>query len=208
MPTYLQFSPIPDLEGSRAVQRVQRYYRHGGDFSGRCFEFLGGGGDRTEVADQFTAEDLVAVSMLSVQVPSNAAIQILDTDAEELSELLGRIPRGTTLWEADVADIDDKTSPAADLWKRLERIKGVGWVTANKLLARKRPHLLPVYDRVVKAKLQPRSKELWIPLRNSLLKNDEEILNRLRDIKEQAQLEVDPPLLRILDVAVWMSSER
>lgn len=37
-------------------------------YSGAYFERLGGGGDRPEVAYQITAEDLLAVSMLSVPV--------------------------------------------------------------------------------------------------------------------------------------------
>jgi hypothetical protein len=206
MVDYLQYSPIEDLEGREAVKRVQKYFKPNGRFSGRLFEFLGGGGDSPEVAHRFTADDLVAVSLLSVNIPGSAAIEILTTRAEEFSELLSQIPLGVTLWEADESTVDDHDSSAADLWHRLEKIHGVGWVTANKLLARKRPHLLPVYDRIVKAKLQPRSKNFWIPLRNTLLRDDGEIIRRLDEIKDQADLNVDPSLLRILDVVVWMGS--
>jgi hypothetical protein len=205
---YLQYSPIEDLEGREAVKQVQKYFKPGGRFSGRQFEFIGGRGDAPEVAHRFTAEDLVAVSLLSVNIPGNVAIEILTTRAEEFSELLSQIPLVETLWGADESVVDDHDSVAADLWRQLERIHGVGWVTANKLLARKRPHLLPVYDRVVKAKLQPRSKKFWIPLRNTLLRDDGAIIHRLEEIKDQADLDVDPSLLRILDVVVWMGSGR
>jgi Family of unknown function (DUF6308) len=204
MTDYLQHSPAPYLEGQQAIRSVQRYFNPNGAFSGRRFEFLGGGGHRADVANAFTAFDIVAVSLLSVDIPGNASIEILETESEALSKLLVKIPVGVTLWEAREADVDDNSSAAAKLWFRLRDIKGVGWVTANKLVARKRPDLLPVYDNVVKKKLQPRSEEFWIPLRNSLLRDDRAILNRLSEIRELAQLEVEPSLLRILDVAVWM----
>jgi hypothetical protein len=37
-------------------------------------------------------------------------------------------------------------------------------VTAQKLLAHKRPHLLPVYDQVVQDALQPHQDGFWVPL--------------------------------------------
>lgn len=52
-------------------------------------------------------------------------------------------------------------SPAYELWALLCRCGGQHrWVMANKLLARKRPHLLPVYDNEVAALLQ-RPKGVW-----------------------------------------------
>lgn len=42
-------------------------------------------------ADRFTADDLVAVTFLSVQVPPRAARAILDTDAEALNTFLRAI---------------------------------------------------------------------------------------------------------------------
>ncbi len=208
MTVYLQVDPMPDLNDRGAVKLVQKYYKRDGLFSGRHFEFLDCGDNRPELECTITAEDLVAVSMLSINIPGSAAWDILVTHREEISELLREIPLGVTLWEADESDVDDDHSKAAELWKLLEKIRDVGWVTANKLLARKRPQLLPVYDRIVKAKLQPRSDKLWIPLRNSLLRNDQAMVNRLQEIRHQAHLSDEPPLLRILDVVLWMGSER
>ncbi|MFG2715305.1 DUF6308 family protein [Streptomyces goshikiensis] len=47
-------------------------------FAGSRFEHLAGGGDRPEVADRITAEDLVAVQTLSVTVPGSVALDILE----------------------------------------------------------------------------------------------------------------------------------
>jgi hypothetical protein len=208
MTEYLQNSPMPYLEGPEVVDRIQTYYDPNGRYSGRRFEFLDGGGDQVEVAHVFTAADIVAVSMLSINVPGSAAIEILETRSEELSDLLSEIPLGVTLWDAEEAVVDDHDSVAAHLYRRLREIKSVGPVTANKLIARKRTQLLPVWDSVVGGALQPESENFWIPLRNSLLKDNRAILNRLGEIKSEAQLDVDPPLLRVLDVAVWMAASQ
>jgi hypothetical protein len=45
-------------------------------FTGRRFESLGGGGDHAVTRDLITAEDLVAVQMLSVHVPADVAIDL------------------------------------------------------------------------------------------------------------------------------------
>src|ERR1700736_6779756 len=66
-------------------------------YSGAYFERLGGGGDRPEVAYQFTAEDLLAVSMLSVPVVRYYALPVLDYRGREISGLLAQIPLDVTL---------------------------------------------------------------------------------------------------------------
>lgn len=62
------------LDAERVVDDLRRYFGIGlppgvGAFTGDRFEHLAGGGDRRQVADRFTAEDLVAVQTLSVTVP-------------------------------------------------------------------------------------------------------------------------------------------
>ena len=53
-------------------------------YSGAHFEQIGGGGDRPEVADEFTAEDLLAVTMLSVRIEGYHALEILHHQAATL----------------------------------------------------------------------------------------------------------------------------
>ena len=52
----------------------------------------GGGGDRPEIAFTFTAEDLLAVSMLSVRIDGYHALDVLHYQARELNGLLAAIP--------------------------------------------------------------------------------------------------------------------
>jgi hypothetical protein len=197
--TNLENDPMTLLKGSTAVKNVTKYFSHT-EFTGRAFHSIGS--ERTE-RDVITGDDIVAVSLLSVAIPPEAAITILETKRTELSNLLVDIP-DKNLWGVDEQVIADDSAAAA-LWKSLEAVKGIGWVTAHKLCARKRPNLLPVYDRVVKAALQPTTKRFWLPLRETLRTNDK-IIPRLEEIKRLADIPSDVTLLRVLDVAVWMSS--
>ncbi|SDH47498.1 hypothetical protein SAMN05216377_12326 [Pseudonocardia oroxyli] len=127
---------------------IRRDERDGSPFyTGGQFERFAGG-DRPDVADTFTVDDLVAVSMLSVTVPGRAALNILGPDAGELAELLAAIPTDVDLVDAEPHMIDDG-SAANHLWQALRSQAGIGPVVAGKLLARKRPRLVPVMDSVV-----------------------------------------------------------
>ncbi len=66
-------------------------------YSGAYFERIGGGGDRLEAANVFTADDLLAVSMLSVRIEGYHALEILHYRADELNGLLSQIPSGIAL---------------------------------------------------------------------------------------------------------------
>lgn len=196
----LQHNLMPFLDDA-APALLDKYYRSP-SFTGARFESLGGGGDRLEAKDAFVADDIVAVGLLSVSIPPEASLRLLEDDAAALSELLVKIPVGVSLTEPGARQLIDSGSPADVLWHRLIKIDGIAWVTAHKLLARKRPHLLPVYDRVVKVALQPTQSTFWLPLWETL--QDDAVRRRLEDLRHGLGLDIS--LLRVLDVAVWMRS--
>jgi hypothetical protein len=158
-----QFNLLPYLDVDSAAQRVKRYYTEA-KFTGRQFEWLAGGGDRPETTNCFTSDDIVAVSLLSVYIPGGASLAILQDRSADLAALLTDIPNNVDLWDAP-EDLIVDGGKADQLWQVLKNISGVGWVTAGKLCARKRPRLIPVYDRIVKAALSPGRKNFWIDLR-------------------------------------------
>jgi len=192
-----------------AVGLVERYFdgvdsRGAPLFTGSRFNTLGGGGDRPGAAHQFDESDVVAVSMLSVEIPGRAALELLDTRSAELSELLAQIPVDAALESCEI-ELISEGSPAWELWARVESIDGIGWVTANKLLARKRPKLLPVYDSVVQAAIQRGSKYFWKPLWNELHDDNGALAEELELIRGRAGGHAyDASLIRILDAAIWM----
>lgn len=188
-----------------AAEVVRRYFASRGDggFTGAYFERLGGGGYRPEVADVFTAEDLVAVSMLSVRVEGRAAIELLLGRSFRLTELLRAIPTDVRLGELTVDDLGDTWAPRA-LYRELRSIESIGPTTASKLLARKRPHLVPVYDTVVDRELSLVKGDLWKPLQAWLIADGGANERHLTQVRDRAGVP-DISVLRIFDVLAWMT---
>lgn len=181
-------------------------------YSGAYFEHIGGGGDRPEVAYQFTAEDLIAVSMLSVRIDGYHALHVLDYQARELSNLLAQIPVDIALQDPQAAPLITQGGPAWRLWDAVRSIRprpgyaGVGAIRASKLLARKRPHLLPVYDnrvRNVLGRAWP-DNEWWDDLRWQLI-NHQAFVPHLQAVRSRAGAD-HMSLLRVFDVMCWMFS--
>lgn len=191
-----------------AAERLSAYFHTVLDdgvpyYSGAVFEAFEGGGDAPEVAYTFTAADLVAVSLLSVDVPGTAALRILGTKAAELTAVLKEIPTDRELLDATDDEVGPG-SPADDLWRAL-RDAGVGPVTTSKLLARKRPKLLPVIDSVVKRVLRhPLRASYWLTLRAQLNLDDGRLYRDLLAIRKQAGLGDEISVIRCFDVVVWM----
>jgi hypothetical protein len=93
-------------------------------YSGAYFERIGGGGDRPEVAFQFTAEDLLAVTMLSVQVDGYHALHVLDYDARNLSSLLAQIPLDVILDDPAAEPLIGPGGSAWALWEAATSLAG------------------------------------------------------------------------------------
>ncbi|MFE6233751.1 DUF6308 family protein [Cellulosimicrobium sp. NPDC057862] len=170
-------------------------------WTGSRFERFAGGGDGSDVADRFTAADLVAVTLLSVDVPARGAIDLLETRADEFSALLTEIP--TDLELVDVVSIPESWAPTR-LWTALRDIRGIGWVTAGKLVARKRPFLIPVYDTVVQGAVRPTG-SFWEALRVALRAHDRALHRYLVELRDEAEIGTDISPLRVFDVVVWMA---
>ncbi|MFF4448527.1 DUF6308 family protein [Streptomyces sp. NPDC001502] len=193
----------------RALADLQRYFGIGRPsgtpaYTGGRFEHLAGGGDRPDVADRITAEDLVAVQTLSVTVPAPVALDILEGGlGARLSDLLQAVPRGIDMADAAATVLSDG-SPADRAWHLLRDQPDVGWVIAGKLLARKRPQLLPVYDKVVRCALGRPRPSFWLTLHAALRADDGALHRQLLALREAAGVAETVSALRVCDVAVWM----
>ncbi|MFJ7990451.1 DUF6308 family protein [Streptomyces sp. NPDC096351] len=196
------------LSAERAVDDLRRYFGVGlppGDvaFTGSRFEHLAGGGDLPSVADRITAEDLLAVQTLSVTIPAPVALDILEGPlGTRLSGLLRAIPGDLDMVDAGVQVLDGG-SPADQAWHLLTEQPDVGWVIAGKILARKRPRLIPVYDRVVRCALG-RPPSFWAALRTALREDNGCLHRQLLALRQASHLPESVSALRVCDVAVWM----
>jgi len=174
-------------------------YLEPGEYSGAHFE-------RFTSNDLFSidSQDLVAVKMLGVEVPASAAIRILGPDRTAISHLLRMIPPDAAISDPVADSLLAKEGPAWGLWDLLRSLHGLGRTITSKLLAAKRPALVPIYDTHVARALgldavndwdlwrgfmqDPAAKEVVALLRRNLSGRG---INGLTD-------------LRLLDIVIWM----
>lgn len=196
------------IADGQAKEYLDTYFgRNGGTpYTGSSFEMLGGDGDTANV---LTAEDLIAVSMLAVHVPAKAARALLDEKAGKVSELLEQIPPSCHLETLDHTQVTtlETTGPVAELWSLLRRHGkhrwGIGPTTASKIMARKRPHLIPVYDSVISDTVGVSSQDQWSRWALSLQKDDSALVRRLEDWRDESG-QSHLSILRVLDIVLWM----
>lgn len=177
------FGPLP-LTGERG-------------YTGSRFELLSGGGDRSAVAHKFVCDDVVAVSLLAVNVPSRAALYLLDDPSGNLGANLRAIPTNVELVDAT----DEHLAAADRLWDEIDALKYVGRTKTSKLVARKRPRLVPVQDSVTMAALGEPTRFIE-PLREKLRSG---LHTELVELGRQSAIPSEVTALRVLDVLLWMA---
>ena len=134
-----------------------------------------------------------------VPVPALAVRELLAC-AHEVEPLLRAIPTDLALWDA----ADEHLVRAEEALDRLDECYGVGKVIAGKLLARKRPALVPIVDRVVSEVLRLPNGRNWASLRAVL--QDTDLRQRINAL-QPAEVPVQPTI-RLLDVAAWMQGSK
>jgi len=171
-----------------------RAYLHPGAFTGTWFE-------RIPQTDPYaiTAEDIVAVSMLTVDIPPRLSAWLLGDGAPLVRSLLEEIPVDERIGDSDSLLLEN--GPAWKLWNHLRDFSDVGRTKTSKLMARKRPRLIPIYDSVVgKALGIENSKKTWA-LWNEFMRDF-----GISDFREDAHNAGAAHLsdLRIIDIVIWM----
>jgi Family of unknown function (DUF6308) len=186
-----------------------RYFHGSRRFSGSVFDSYAGGGDRPGVENRVTHEDVLAVAAVNVTVSTRLCRQLLhDPVAGRLEQLLRQLPTDVDLWDAD----DDLLAVAAEAWELIRTLDEDGhgsadrWVTASKLLARKRPRLVPLYDEKVRRVVAlADGTDWWLSLREALRRDleDNEVRHRVRRAMSEAAVPGYVSVLRSLDVIIW-----
>lgn len=202
-----------------AAALVTGYYtkkrKRGGLQTGARYESWTGGGDNPDLANTVTAEDLIAVTFLSVQVPAPAAIGILETCKDEISGLLELIPTGQDLADVTAERFDSLLGPGSaawQLWSVLCRTHddrwGIGSTTASKMMARKRPRLIPIYDSVVGPLMGLKDSDDQWTTWHAVLRGSAWLPARLSEIQMGSGVAADATALHIVDVVLWMLAQR
>jgi hypothetical protein len=178
-------------------KNLHRYFDGRDDdlFTGRWFETFAAMGDPL----RFESSDVLAVETLSVAVPTESASRLLATEADRFNEVLAMIPQSEDLWKLPRSVIEPD-SPAAQLHTMLKKLYDVGYVTAGKLLAAKRPQLIPILDSQVERVLKPVKGRFWVTMYDQLADKS----RRQNIVRACASAPEGVALLRRIDVALWM----
>lgn len=197
---------LPD--GAAAVAQLRHYYAPqegpGAFYTGSRYDSWDSTGQRHHDQDTFTADDLVAVTFLSVKVPGRAAIELLDTQRSTFTALLVELGP-----DRDLVDVGEELGSGSAGWQLMSALRNlpdVGATTASKLLARKRPRLRPIYDSVV-AEITGTQANLWEPLRVALRADHGSLHERLLRLRAAAGLPASLSALRVFDVIAWMDGK-
>ncbi|MEV7571513.1 DUF6308 family protein [Pseudarthrobacter sp. NPDC089323] len=202
-------SAFQEISDETARSYLERYFGLGDwvgkEYTGAHFDTVG-----TNAPNAITADDLLAVACLSKHVPARAALGILGENSREIGALLGYIPPVLSLEDIPFEKHDQyfgDGTPSLRLWRLLRRDKstrwGIGATTASKLMARKRPGLIPIYDSVVSGLTGfDNSDGTWRAWHHAFA-TDDELGERLKSLRMAVGLH-GISLLRVLDVVLWM----
>ena len=187
-----------------AVSALQEYFN---SYTGSWFErFV----DRDR-PNEITERDILAVSTLSVDVPAGTSIWLRDEGKDRVSQLLTKVPADQAIWDPD-ADLT-RDGPMSQLWGLLRVEKwpsggktGMGTTKISKLLATKRPNLIPIYDSLLEKGLFGGKKpaDYWVPWRDLYTSREGDLIRKVAaEIQIEAGIDVSVPVLRIIDIVIW-----
>lgn len=198
------------------IDALKKYFGHESStpFDGAFFEHYK---SRDARPNHIEAADLVAVTLLSMEIrresrsgiSTSNVLRIEDWEAP-ISKMLQKIPSNRelhTLSDLEFERYLGAGSPADQLFHFLIHDVKMHRVATFKLLARKRPDLLPIRDSVT-AKVLGASTNWWKSWHHAL-SAEPSIVEELRSIRAQSS-KVDSrisvlSLLRVADIAIWNS---
>lgn len=198
---------VHGITKSDAADLLRDYYAEG-NYTGAHFESIGA---ETGTENVITPADLYSVSTLSVNVPAEAGIAILGEEASLFTGLLDQIPNVAigSLSESEYERHLGPGSKALELWDLLRRNQpgqrrwGLGPTTTSKIMARKRPALIPIEDSVVNRVIGLGRRDSWRLWWEAFNAEGDYLEARAAALRS----EIGRPelsTLRVFDVMLWM----
>jgi hypothetical protein len=170
---------------------------------------------------QVTATDIVVVSMLARPIPAATAAWLLSDEGQWLTaEILAEIPVTATLQDCDPnsilkiadlfhlirrptsqvpADTNEQTAKASKT-KRSQKRSGIGQANTTRLLAAKRPGLVPIDDHSIRKALGYSKDETWWLRWKSVLNQDTR--ETIRSIRSEATA-TDSAAINLSDLRIF-----
>jgi hypothetical protein len=125
---------------------------------------------------------------------------LLNDQAAKVRQLLPTIDDST---EIGAPDASRQLAAAGPLWDLLDALPEVGDAKASKLLARKRPLLIPITDSIIVKSVGTRGRT-WTTLNHCF--QDNLFREKVESLRPDDTQRIS--LLRIFDVAIWMLFSR
>jgi hypothetical protein len=227
---------VPDelLDREYALRLLGEYFEHDPDgfvYSGAAFNTYpyypyAAGSEQPAIApagtpgavDVVTDSDLVALSLLGIRVTGYQALTVTGLLAAKIHDLLVQIRPQARIEDEDAGKLLARGGPAWELWELVRDVtdrrtgKRLGPVAAGKLLARKRPDLVPISDSHTSRTFSRPAPALdgrwWADVRSAALDRQcaaagvtlWDYLAVLAAAGNVAHL----PVLRVLDILGWM----
>ncbi len=200
------------VDRGEALAHARRYLTDGKGWAYPAYDAY----ERDRAQGPLTDADLLAPVLLNVSRMKIKTYEALQAKREELDEHLVRIPLDLDLADADADDL----AVLGDLFAVLDGpgVWGARGTVLAKVLHRKRPRFVPLYDEQVRsvyqdgadAPVERRPGRTWrefVVLYAAAVQKD---LRREADLwAEIAALAVDPPIspLRALDIVAWRAGQ-
>lgn len=202
---------VEALDADLTPRLLAAFYDPSTGFAGHTFASLG-----PVTSESVTATDLLALTTLNIDLSPYEIRRIVshEENGRRLSGLLAGLP------EAKLEDTTPEDFVRMEaFYDEVKRLLAPSrasnsnrWVATSKLVARKRPALFPVRDRVVCGYLgilglKNRTRD-WYVFRE-LMRHEGvrarlvELPSRINEAKEDRSVDLDTEPLRLLDAALW-----
>lgn len=203
------------VDRGEALAHAQRYLTDGAGWAYPAYDAY----ERERAPGPLTDADLLAPVLLNVRRMKIKTYEALQAKRAELDEHLARVPAGLDLVDADAGDL----AVLGDMFAVLDGpgVWGAKGTVLAKVLHRKRPRFVPLYDEQVRVVYQVganapvpppprRTRRAWRDFVFLYAAAVQEDLRREADLwAEIAALANDPPItpLRALDIVAWWAGQ-
>lgn len=193
--------PVTWIEDRDHAVQLLTAYLAPGMFTGSLWDSAVERRTGPDACNVIDVEDLYSPTLLSAPIRGSAG-QAIIRRAHTITEHLGGIDAGITLWHPNLEKVNDALICAERLVRELRSVPHVGPTRASKLAAAKRPRLIPIWDSQVSGALGAAEMswlQYWMAWRRAVTRAVEE----LRAVASQAgRPELSP--LRTMDIIIWM----
>ena len=191
-----------------AVTLLSRYFagplQRGDGFEGGWWDTFDPSGTRDESSERFTADDVLSASLLAAPIHPAAVLTILRDTGGTLTTGLRELgdDRDLASLSADEVISLERNST---IWQGLRSVAHMGPTRTSKLIARKRPRLIPIYDSVVGGAVYGDSTtSQWQRMHAALIADGGALNEHLVALRAQADLPRQVSALRVFDVLAWL----